>query len=157
MRPEDWSAVRAIYLEGIASCNSTFEQSAPDWPDWDQGHLKSCRLVARVESEIVGWTALSPVSRRPVYAGVAEFSIYVAERAQRRGIGSALLQALIDAAERQGIWTLQSGIFPENTASLELCRRFGFRTVGTREKIGCMNGRWRDVVLVERRSVIAGV
>jgi L-amino acid N-acyltransferase YncA len=157
MRPEDWSAVRAIYLEGIASCNSTFEQSAPDWPDWDQGHLKSCRLVARVESEIVGWTALSPVSRRPVYAGVAEFSIYVAERAQRRGIGSALLQALIDAAERQGIWTLQSGIFPENTASLELCRRFGFRTVGTREKIGCMNGRWRDVVLVERRSAIAGV
>ena len=149
--------MRAIYLEGIASCNSTFEQSAPDWPDWDQGHLKSCRLVARVESEIVGWTALSPVSRRPVYAGVAEFSIYVAERAQRRGIGSALLQALIDAAERQGIWTLQSGIFPENTASLELCRRFGFRTVGTREKIGCMNGRWRDVVLVERRSAIAGV
>ena len=157
MRPEDWGAVRAIYLEGIASCNSTFEQSAPDWPDWDQGHLKSCRLVARLENEIVGWTALSPVSRRPVYAGVAEFSIYVAERAQRRGIGSALLQALIDAAERQGIWTLQSGIFPENTASLELCRRFGFRTVGTREKIGCMNGRWRDVVLVERRSAIAGV
>ena len=149
--------MRAIYLEGIASGNATFEPSVPDWPDWNQGHLKCCRLVARLGSEIVGWTALSPVSRRPVYAGVAEFSIYVAERALRRGIGSALLQALIDAAEREGIWTLQSGIFPENMASLELCRRFGFRAVGTRERIGCMNGRWHDVVLVERRSAIAGV
>jgi phosphinothricin acetyltransferase len=157
MRPEDWGAVRAIYLEGIASGNATFEQSAPDWPDWNQGHLKCCRLVARLENEIVGWTALSPVSRRSVYAGVAEFSIYVAERAQRRGIGSTLLQALIDAAEREGIWMLQSGIFPENMASVELCRRFGFRVVGTRERIGCMNGRWRDVVLLERRSAIAGV
>jgi len=149
--------VRAIYLEGIASGNATFEQSAPDWPDWNQGHLKCCRLVARLGSEIVGWTALSPVSRRQVYAGVAEFSIYVAERARRRGFGSALLQALIDAADREGIWMLQSGIFPENTASLELCRRFGFRVVGTRERIGWMNGRWRDVVLLERRSAIAGV
>jgi len=157
MRAEDWGAVRGIYLEGIASGNSTFEQTAPDWPDWDQGHLKCCRLVARLGIEIVGWTALMPVSRRPVYAGVAEFSIYVAERARRRGIGSALLQALVDASELEGIWTLQSGIFPENTASLELCRRFGFRTVGTRERIGCMNGRWRDVVLVERRSAIAGI
>ncbi len=157
MRAEDWGAVRAIYLEGIATGNSTFQQSAPDWPDWDQGHLKCCRLVARLGSEIAGWTALSPVSRRPVYGGVAEFSIYVAERARRRGIGSALLQALIDAAEIEGIWTLQSGIFPENTASLELCGRFGFRTVGTRERIGCMNGRWRDVVLVERRSAVAGI
>jgi phosphinothricin acetyltransferase len=146
-----------LLLEGIASGNSTFEQSAPDWPDWDQGHLKSCRLVARLQSEIVGWTALSPVSRRPVYAGVAEFSIYVAPRARWRGIGSALLQALIDATELEGIWTLQSGIFPENTASLELCSRFGCRTVGTREKIGYMNGRWRDVMLVERRSAVAGV
>jgi len=157
MRPEDWGAVRAIYLEGIASGNATFEQSAPDWPDWNQGHLKCCRLVARLGSEIVGWTALSPVSRRQVYAGVAEFSIYVAGRARRRGIGSALLQALIDAADRERIWMLQSGIFPENTASLELCRRFGFRVVGTRERIGWMNGRWRDVVLLERRSAIAGV
>jgi len=157
MRPEDWGAVRAIYLEGIASGNATFEQSAPDWPDWNQGHLKCCRLVARLGSEIVGWTALSPVSRRQVYAGVVEFSIYVAGRARRRGIGSALLQALIDATDREGIWMLQSGIFPENTASLELCRRFGFRVVGTRERIGWMNGRWRDVVLLERRSAIAGV
>lgn len=156
MRPEDWEAVRAIYLDGIATGNSTFEQSAPDWQTWDQGHLPYCRLVARAGSELLGWTALSPVSRRQVYAGVAEFSIYVAERARGRGIGAALLKALIDGSEREGIWTLQSGIFPENTASLELCRRFGFRVVGTRERIGCMAGRWRDVVLLERRSNIAG-
>ena len=157
MRPEDWDAVRAIYLEGIATGNSTFEQSAPDWQTWDQGHLESCRLVARSESEVLGWTALSPVSRRQVYAGVAEFSIYVAERARGRGIGAALLIALIEVSEQEGIWTLQSGIFPENTASLELCRRFGFRVVGTRERVGCMAGRWRDVVLLERRSKVAGI
>ena len=157
MRPEDWEAVRAIYLEGIATGNSTFEQSAPDWHTWDQGHLPSCRLVAWLGSEILGWTALSPVSRRQVYAGVAELSIYVAEHARGRGIGAALLKALIEVSEREGIWTLQSGIFPENVASLELCRRFGFRVVGTRERIGNMHGRWRDVVLLERRSVIAGI
>ena len=156
MQPEDWAAVRAIYLEGIATGNSTFEQSVPDWRTWDQGHLPSCRLVARLANEVLGWTALSPVSRRQVYAGVAEFSIYVAQRSRGRGIGAALLQALIEASEREGIWTLQSGIFPENTASLELCRRFGFRVVGTRERIGNMDGRWRDVVLLERRSNIAG-
>jgi L-amino acid N-acyltransferase YncA len=157
MRPEDWDAVRAIYIEGISTGNSTFEQSAPDWETWDQGHLLSCRLVARAAGEMLGWTALSPVSRRQVYAGVAEFSVYVAERARGRGIGAALLQALIEVSEREGIWTLQSGIFPENTASLELCRRFGFRVVGTRERVGCMAGRWRDVVLLERRSKIAGL
>ncbi len=157
MRPEDWDAVRAIYLEGIATGNSTFEQSTPDWTAWDQGHLESCRLVARAGNEILGWTALSPVSRRQVYAGVAEFSIYVAERARGRGIGALLLKALIEQSEREGIWTLQSGIFPENRASLELCRRFGFRVVGTRERVGYMSGRWRDVVLLERRSEVAGV
>lgn len=157
MRPEDWDAVCSIYLEGIATGNATFEQSAPEWQAWDQGHLPSCRLVARVASEVLGWTALSPVSRRQVYAGVAELSIYVAERSRGRGIGAALLKALIEMSEREGIWTLQSGIFPENTSSLELCWRFGFRIVGTRERIGNMAGRWRDVVLLERRSVIAGV
>ena len=161
MQPEDCDAVRAIYLEGIATGNSTFEQSSPEWQTWDHGHLPSCRLVARaageVLGEILGWTALSPVSRRQVYAGVAEFSVYVAERARGRGIGAALLQKLIEVSEREGIWTLQSGIFPENTASLELCRRFGFRVVGTRERVGCMAGRWRDVALLERRSKIAGV
>jgi len=157
MLPQDWDAVRAIYLEGIATRNATFEQSAPDWEAWDQGHLPCCRLVARIGGEVLGWTALSPVSRRRVYAGVAEFSIYVAERARGRGIGTALLKALIDASEREGVWMLQSGVFPENTASLELCRRFGFRVVGTRERIGSMDGRWRDVVLLERRSTVAGV
>lgn len=157
MRPEDWPAVRAIYLEGIATGNSTFEQSAPDWQAWDQGHLPGCRLVARERNEVLGWTAVSPVSGRRVYSGVAEFSLYVAERARGRGIGTALLQALIEASERAGIWTLQSGIFPDNSASLELCRRCGFRVVGTRERIGRMDGRWRDVVLVERRSSVAGV
>ena len=156
MQPEDWDAVRAIYIEGISTGNSTFEQSAPDWETWDQGHLPSCRLVARTGSEVLGWTALSPVSRRQVYAGVAEFSIYVAERACGRRVGAALLKALIEVSEREGIWTLQSGIFPENTASLDLCRRFGFRIVGTRERVGCMHGRWRDVVLLERRSDVAG-
>ena len=149
--------MRAIYLEGIATGNSTFEQTAPDWQTWDQGHLPSCRLVARIGNEVLGWTALSAISRRQVYAGVAEFSIYVAERARGCGIGAALLKALIDVSEREGIWTLQSGIFPENTASLELCQRFGFRVVGTRERVGCMAGRWRDVVLLERRSKVAGV
>jgi len=157
MRPEDWEAVRAIYLEGIATGNSTFEQSAPDWQAWDRSHLQECRLVARLGNEVLGWTALSPVSSRQVYAGVAEFSIYVAERARGRGIGAALLKALIEASEQAGIWTLQSGIFPENSRSLELCRRFGFRVVGTRERIGSMNGRWRDVVMVERRSAVTGV
>jgi phosphinothricin acetyltransferase len=156
MLPEDWDAVRVIYLEGIVTGNSTFEQSAPDWQTWDGGHLESCRLVARLGSEVLGWTALSPVSRRQAYAGVAEFSIYVTERVRGRGIGAALLKALIEMSEREGIWTLQSGIFPENTASLELCRRFGFRVVGTRERIGRMAGRWRDVVLLERRSTVVG-
>ena len=156
MRPQDWGAVRAIYLEGIATRNATFEQSAPDWQAWDQGHLRCCRLVARIGGEVLGWTALGPVSSRRVYAGVAEFSIYVAQRARGRGIGTALLKALIEASEREGIWTLQSGIFPQNTASLELCRRLGFRVVGTRERIGSMDGRWRDVLLLERRSAIAG-
>ena len=157
MNPRDWDTVRAIYLEGIASGNSTFEKDAPAWEKWDRDHLRSCRLVARSQGEVVGWAALSPVSARRVYAGVAEASIYVAERARRKGIGSALLSALIAASEREGMWTLQAGIFPENTASLDLCMRAGFRIVGTRERLGCMDGRWRDVLLLERRSAVAGV
>lgn len=157
MRSQDWDTVHAIYLEGIATRNATFEQSAPGWQAWDRGHLPCCRLVARIGDEVLGWTALGPVSSRRVYAGVAEFSIYVAERARGRGIGTALLKALIEASEREGNWTLQSGIFPENTASLRLCQRCGFRIVGTRERIGSMDERWRDVVLLERRSAVAGV
>jgi L-amino acid N-acyltransferase YncA len=157
LTPEDWEPVRAIYLEGIATGDATFQQHAPDWAEWDQGHLLSCRLAARSGADVVGWAALSPVSKRPVYAGVAEVSVYVAANARGRGVGKALLTALIDASEQAGIWTLQAGIFPENTASIELHGKVGFRVVGTRERIGCMDGRWRDVLLMERRSAVAGV
>jgi len=156
MTAEDWEAVRAIYLEGIATGNATFETAAPDWEKWDAGHLQDCRFVARVQDEIVGWAALSPVSARKVYAGVTEVSVYVAERARGKKVGSRLLAELVKASEREGIWTLNAGIFPENTASIELHQRHGFRVVGTRERIGCMNGRWRDVTLMERRSQVVG-
>jgi phosphinothricin acetyltransferase len=156
MTAEDWGAVRAIYLEGIATGNATFETTASDWEKWDAGHLQACRFVARVQDEIVGWAALSPVSARKVYAGVTEVSVYVAERARGRKVGSRLLAELVKASEREGIWTLNAGIFPENTASIELHKRHGFRVVGTRERIGCMNGRWRDVTLMERRSQVVG-
>jgi L-amino acid N-acyltransferase YncA len=157
MRAEDWNSVRIIYMEGIRSGNATFEKSAPEWHRWNKEHLAACRLVARCGREVLGWAALSPVSGRPVYAGVAEASVYVAERARGNGIGRALLSALNTSSEQQGIWTLQAVIFPENTASLKLVRSLGFRVVGTRERLGCMNGRWRDVVLLERRSKVAGV
>ena len=152
----DWEAVRAIYLEGIATGNATFETAAPEWRAWDAGHVRTCRLAAREGGDLLGWAALSAVSGRCVYAGVAEVSIYVAAGARGRGIGGALLRSLVEASETEGIWTLQAGIFPENTASIELHRRCGFRIVGTRERLGCMAGRWRDVVLMERRSKVAG-
>ena len=157
MESGDWDAVRAIYLEGIATRNATFETDAPGWEKWDRDRLPCCRLVARDGTGVLGWAALSPVSTRPVYAGVAEASIYIATRARGRGIGAVLLQALITASEQAGIWTLQAGIFPENDASLRMCQRAGFRIVGARERIGCMDGRWRDTVLMERRSAVAGV
>jgi L-amino acid N-acyltransferase YncA len=157
LRAGDWEAVRAIYLEGIATGNATFAQSAPEWDTWDSGHLKTCRLVARSGDGILGWAALSAVSGRCVYAGVAEVSVYVAERARGGGIGIALLGALILQSELNGIWTLQAGIFPENEASIRLHRRAGFRIVGVRERLGQMNGRWRDVLLMERRSSVVGV
>jgi L-amino acid N-acyltransferase YncA len=156
MSPADWESVRAIYREGIASGNATFEQSAPQWEQWDEGHLRACRWVARSHGEVLGWAALSPVSRRRVYRGVAEVSVYVSGQVRRKGVGMALLAALIESSEREGIWTLQAGIFPENTASVELHRRAGFRVVGTRERLGAMDGRWRDVVLMERRSAVVG-
>jgi L-amino acid N-acyltransferase YncA len=143
--------VRAIYEQGIAGGNATFELEAPSWDDWDRTHLRGHRLVALHGGEVVGW-ALSRVSERCVYAGVADESVYVADFAKRRGIGRRLLEELIARAERDGIWTIQAGIFPENEASLELHRRCGFRVVGTRERIGKHHGVWRDVVLMERRS-----
>jgi len=148
----DWESVRRIYLEGIASGNATFETDAPDWGSWDSTHLKTPRLVARRLDDVIGWAALSPVSRRQVYAGVAEVSVYVAGNAQGIGVGRQLLIALIEQAERSGIWTLQAGIFPENQASIALHRVCGFREVGRRERIGKLGDVWRDVILMERRS-----
>jgi L-amino acid N-acyltransferase YncA len=152
LRHKDWPAVKAIYEQGIAGGNATFETEAPSWDDWDRTHLEGHRLVALQDDKVVGWAALSPVSERCVYAGVAENSVYVADEAQGRGVGRALLEELIERAEREGIWTIQTGIFPENEASLELHKRCGFRVVGTRERLGQHHGVWRDVVFMERRS-----
>jgi L-amino acid N-acyltransferase YncA len=152
MRAEDWESVRAIYIQGIATGDATLEQTAPEWEAWDAAHLQCCRLVGHSGSVTLGWAALTPYSSRQVYAGVAEVSVYVAEAARGQGVGVALLWTLIAESSRHGIWTLQAGIFPENTASIRLHERLGFRVIGTRERIGCMNGRWRDVVLMERRS-----
>ena len=157
MTASDWPAVREIYEQGIRTGEATFETSAPEWEAWDAAHLPICRLVARAGDEILGWAALTPVSKRPVYAGVAEGSLYVASHARGRGIGARLLVALIEASERAGIWTLQSSTFPENASSLALQTRYGFRIVGRRERIGCRDGRWRDTLLLERRSAAAGV
>ena len=157
MTEQDWPAVREIFLQGIATGNATFEQAAPEWKEWSERHLPSCRLVARLENRIVGWAALSPVSSRCVYGGVAEVSIYVAEGARGCGVGRQLLDALVNASEQSGIWTLQAGIFPENEASIHLHQEAGFRIVGRRERLGCMNGQWRDIVLMERRSAVVGL
>jgi L-amino acid N-acyltransferase YncA len=154
LRTADWPAVREIYEAGIATGNATFDTTAPDWPAWDAGHLADHRLVARHDGRVVGWVALAPVSDRCAYVGVAEDSIYVAPDAQGRGVGRALLDAVVASAERGGIWTVQTGIFPENQASIRLHEACGFRVVGVRERLGRLHGRWRDVVLLERRSPV---
>jgi L-amino acid N-acyltransferase YncA len=152
MREADWPAVQAIYRDGIATGDATFDTEAPGWAAWDRDHLPDHRLVATREGRVVGWAALAPVSRRRCYAGVAEVSVYVAAAAVGQGVGRALLGELVRRTEAAGIWTLQAGVFPENTASLALHRSCGFRTVGVRERLGRHQGRWRDVVLLERRS-----
>ena len=152
MTANDWEQVRAIYLEGVREGNSTFETDAPSWEAWNEGHHKRPRLVMRAEDRVLGWAALSPVSKRRVYSGVAELTIYVTESARGKGIGRALLEALIEASEREGIWTLQASIFPENVASVELHLKCGFREVGKRESIAKLHGVWRDTILFERRS-----
>jgi len=157
MRPDDWPAVEAIYREGIATGLATFETETPSWERWDAAHRPDCRLVVRAGERVLGWAALSPVSDRCVYAGVAENSIYIAAAARGRGIGKALLRALVEASEAAGIWTLQTGIFPENAASLALHQVCGFRIVGIRERIGQLHGTWKDVVFLERRSRVVGV
>jgi phosphinothricin acetyltransferase len=152
----DWPQVCSIYMEGILSGNSTFETEAPSWEEWDRNHLPFARLSARAEEGLVAWAALSPVSQRACYAGVAEVSIYVATMVRGQGIGRSLLREVIRQSEPSGIWTLQGSIFPENVASLRMCVANGFRQVGRRKHIAKLNGLWRDTVLVERRSDRAG-
>lgn len=156
MLASDWPAVRGIYEQGIATGNATFETEAPDWPAWDAGHLEEGRLVASTENGILGWAALTPVSRRCVYAGVAEVSVYISQLARGQGVGKRLLNALVVESERMGLWTLQAGILRENEASLALHTSCGFRVVGVRERIGQRDGIWRDVVTMERRSKVVG-
>ena len=156
MRPDDWPVVRRIYAEGIASGHATFETTVPDWEQWDSRHLKTGRLVWKPDAEVAGWAALSQVSSRPVYSGVAEVSVYVAAQKRGKGGGSALLGALIETSEDAGLWTLQASIFAENQASLRLHEKHSFRFVGRRERIGCHHGIWRDTLLLERRSARTG-
>ena len=157
LQPADWEQVCSIYLEGIATRNATFEIDAPTWERWNASHLQLGRLVARAGEVVLGWSALSAVSDRCCYAGVAEASVYVGARHRGQGVGKALLQATIEHSERNGIWTLQAGIFPENHASLSLVTKCGFREVGRRERLGKLDGVWRDVLLLERRSTVVGV
>ena len=156
MQPEDWPAVEEIYRQGIGTGNATFETESPGWEKWNASHHQHSRLVAREQDNVVAWTALSLVSARRVYAGVAEVSIYVAGAARGGGIGKALLLALIEQSELHGIWTLQAGIFPENVSSIALHKSCGFREVGLRERIGKLGNTWRSVVLLERRSAKTG-
>jgi arsenate reductase (thioredoxin) len=157
MLESHWDAVKLIYTQGMATGNATFQTEAPSWEEWNKGHLKHCRIVGINNKEVVGWAALSPVSTRLVYAGVAEVSIYIADDYKGKGIGNLLLQELILQSEVNGIWTLQAGIFPENIASVTLHTKNGFRVIGTKEKIGKMKNVWRDNLFLERRSKIVGM
>jgi phosphinothricin acetyltransferase len=156
MKEADGEAVLRIYAQGIATGDATFEAAAPPWEEWDRTHLPHSRIVAEMDSLVVGWAALSPVSDRCVYGGVAEVSVYVASGARGKGIGLALLDALVRSSEAEGIWTLQAGLFPENVASVRIHERVGFRAVGVRERLGQLAGVWRDVLLMERRSQVQG-
>jgi phosphinothricin acetyltransferase len=156
MTAADWEQVRAIYLKGIAWGQATFEVDAPSWTEWDSAHHSFGRLVARAGDRVVGWGALSPVSRRRCYAGVAEVSVYVTKEYHGQGIGRQLLMTLIAESERHGIWTLEGGTLPENAASLRLQRSCGFRELGRRERVAQHHGIWRDTILTERRSPVVG-
>ena len=157
LKDTDWEEVSKIYQDGLDTGNATFETNVPNWNDWNNGHLKVCRIIAEINSKIVGWSALSPVSSRCVYGGVAEVSVYVSKRFMGQKIGTNLLEKLIIESEKHGIWTLQSGIFPENKGSIIIHEKLGFRKIGYREKIGKMNGTWRNTTLLERRSDKVGV
>ena len=153
----DYPEVARIYAEGLATGQATFQEEVPTWESWDGSHLQNCRLAAFENGVMLGWAALSPVSNRCVYGGVAEVSVYIAENSRGKGVGKALLNELITQSENTGLWTLQSGIFPENKGSVRLHETCGFRQIGYREKIGQKNGVWRDTVLLERRSQKIGI
>jgi L-amino acid N-acyltransferase YncA len=157
LNSDDWESVRSIYLEGLCTGQATFETHAPSWTAWNSNHVSAPRLVAIAADRIVGWAALSPVSARTVYAGVAEVSVYVGQDYRGQGVGKALLEKLVAESEQNDVWTLQSSIFAENVASIALHKACGFREVGKRERIGKMKGVWRDTVLLERRSQLAGI
>ena len=153
LRAEHWPGVSRVYDEGIATRNATFETECPTWEAWDSSHLPDHRFVALRDGELVGWVAVSPISGRCCYAGVVENSVYVAEAAQGWGVGRRLLEALIDSTEAAGIWTIQAGMFPENEGSIRLHEAVGFETVGTHRRLGKLDGVWRDVLMLERRSL----
>ena len=158
MKESDWEQVANIYLEGIKTEKATFQTEVPTWDSWNNGHINSCRLVVRSDSKVLGWAALSMTSSRCVYAGVAEVSIYIGEKYKGKGIGTALLNKLIELSEENGFWTLQSGIISKNTRSIELHKKCGFRKIGIREKVAKMNNKeWMDVTFMERRSTIVGI
>lgn len=157
MTADCWNDVARIYESGIATKNATFEKQAPDWDSWNSSHRKDCRLIALIDGNIAGWAALSNVSGRCVYSGVAEVSIYVDSDFRGKGIGDRLMTELIRESEENGIWTLQAGVFPENTGSIRLHEKHGFRIIGKKERIGKMDATWRDVMQLERRSKVVGI
>ena len=157
MQQSDWEAISIIFAEGIATGYATFEKNIPSYETWDNAHLKSCRIVVLKDKTVLGWAALSPVSSRCVYGGVAEVSVYVAQKHKNQGVGKLLMQHLIEQSEKEGLWTLQSGIFPENYGSIKLHEKVGFRYIGKREQVGKIDGVWKDNLLFERRSKIVGI
>lgn len=157
MEASDWEAVARIYKEGIATGFATFETDVPTYNSWDQAHMNSCRLVVTENNRVLGWAALSPVSSRCVYGGIGEVSVYVAHDSRGKGVGRLLLQALVHESESEGLWTIQSGIFPENKGSIELHKKMGFRYIGKREMVGKLHGVWKDNLLFERRSTTVGI
>ena len=158
MQPSDWEQVKKIYIEGIRTGIATFQSEAPTYEEWDKAHHKFCRLVARLNNEVLGWVALSPTSSRTCYSGVAELSIYISENSRGNGLGNALLLKAVRHSEENGIWTLYSGIIRDNAKSIKLHKKCGFREIGLREKIAKMpSGKWHDVMLMERRSKVIGI
>lgn len=157
MDPSDWDAVARIYKEGIATGFATFETEVPSYESWDQAHMNSCRFILTENNRVLGWAALSPVSSRCVYGGIGEVSVYVAHESRGKGVGRLLMETLIQESEAEGLWTIQSGIFPENEGSIELHKKMGFRYIGKREKVGKLHGAWKDNLLFERRSTTIGI